>query len=262
MSASAPGGSPLLLSRLVLGVVLREPMATAPLEQLLRDEARTALGAVELPDAVARVALPVAGSPAGSPETAYDEVLASGLSNGVLLGGLDAVVELAVPSSHGASRVVTGFAGIGDRLKATVDADASMAVVGTDFVIVDGDAPIQLFYFMRRNPSLTLQGFTETWRDQHTKVARFTPGLAGYRQLHADAALSADAARSAGVGRADVDGVAQEWFDTIDAFLSATGAPAEFREQAKASESRFNDLQKVTAVLTNVGAPLRGGDAV
>jgi hypothetical protein len=49
-----------------------------------------------------------------------------------------------------------------------------------------------------------------------------------------------------------VDGVALEWFVGVDAFLSATDAPLEFRVRARQSESKFNDLSKAVAVLTEV----------
>jgi hypothetical protein len=261
MSQPPPVVAGVPCSRLVLGLVLREPAGPARLGNHLQDEALAALDVVGLDEAVARVAMPIPGSPPETQRTGYDEVLVSGLSNGVLLGGIDAILELAAPANHDAALLTPGFGGLAERLGDLVDADASVAVVGTDFVVLDGDAPIQLFYFMRRNRALTVEQFTETWRDQHTRIARFTPGLAGYRQLHASAALSAEAARAAGVGQCDVDGVALEWFSDFEAFLSATGAAPEFREQAKASESRFNDLERATAVLTRTSTTTRSVDA-
>jgi hypothetical protein len=249
--------SPTRYTRLVVGVTCRVSRTAGEIRPFLRDEATAALKNVDIPGAFARIAFPIPGRGAGEPATAYDEVLEQGLMNGVHLGGLDAVLDVAVPVDGDRGRVVDALAGFGERHADVVDADACIAAVGTDFVILDGTAAIQLFYFMRRNPALTLTEFSDTWRDQHTKVAQFTPGLSGYRQLHLDAELSAAAGAHAGVGTVDFDGVALEWFDGVDAFISATSAPPEFLEQAKASEARFNDLGRVTAVLTTVDDVIR-----
>jgi EthD domain len=255
-------GQPALYSRLVLGVGCRDPQSPDGVHSRLRDEARRALQSLDAAGSFARIAFPIPPSVARAPRTDYDELLDHGLMNGVQMGGVDAVLDIAIPSSGDRQSLVDAIAGFGDRHADVFDLPASIAVIGTDFVILDGVASIQLFYFMRRNPSITLAEFTDTWRDQHTKIAQFTPGLSGYRQLHVDDALSESAAVSAGVGLANVDGVALEWFDGVEAFISATSAPPEFLEQAKASESRFNDLGAVTAVLTDVRETLLGaGDA-
>jgi hypothetical protein len=218
----------------------------------LREEAAAAVKLIDVPGACARVAHPVSGHAPGEPGTGYDALLADGLMNGVRLGGLAAVLDVAVPHDVDASVPVEALAGFGARHADVIDAAASIAVVGTDFVILDGTAPVQLFYFMRRNPALTPAEFTDIWRDQHTKIAQFTPALSGYRQLHVDPERSAAAGATTGIGTVDVDGVALEWFADADAFVTATSAPPEFLDQAKASEARFNDLGRVTAVLTTV----------
>jgi hypothetical protein len=243
---------PVLYSRLVLGLVARPGIATVDLVEPLRREAAEALRLIADESAFARLALPVKRENIGTPESGYDELFTTGLTNGVIPGGIDAIVDVAVPSKTDQKSLVLAVAGIDGRLGQVVDVDLSVAVVGTDFVILDGEGPIQLFYFMTRRTELDLVEFTRTWRDEHTKISKFTPGLSGYRQLHSDAVLSMLASESTGIRGPRVDGVALEWFDGVDAFLKATGSTLEFRAQARESESKFNDLSKAVAVLTEV----------
>jgi hypothetical protein len=241
-----------LFTRLVVGIVGCEPTPREDLHALLRNEALTSLKNLPVDGSFARIAFPILRGSSDATD-GYRAILDGGLMNGVRLGSLDAILELSVPAATDPkASLVDALAGFAERNADGIDRSESIVAVGTDFVILDGDADIQLFYFMRRNQALTLREFTETWRDEHTKVSRFTPGLSGYRQLHVDAELSASAAESSGIKRADVDGVALEWFTGVDAFINATSAPPEFLEQAKASESRFNDLSRVTAILTRV----------
>ena len=253
--------APPLFSRLILGAATRERQPTEQVIEVFREEAAHALKAVGIQGAFARIALAIPRGESTAPTTPYDELLDHGLMNGVRLGGVDVALDVAIPAIEDPDVLVGALAGLADRRGDVIDVEHAVVMIGTDFVILDGDAPLQLFYFMRRNRSLTHDEFIDTWRDQHTKIAQFTPGLSGYRQLHGNEELSLAAACSAGVERADVDGVALEWFSTIDAFISATSAPPEFLEQAKASEARFNDLERATGVLTRVHEQIPGVDS-
>jgi hypothetical protein len=243
---------PVLYSRLVLGLIARPGIAADGLVEALREEAAEALRMMAVEGAVARLALPVRQGTHGGSKAGYDDLFITGLTNGVTLGGIDAIVDVAVPSESDPKSLVLALAGLDGRLGHVVDVESSLAVVGTDFMILEGEGPVQLFYFMRRRRRLDLLEFTTTWRDEHTKISKFTPGLSGYRQLHSDATLSTLASERAGIRGPRVDGVALEWFDGVDAFLSATDAPLEFRVRARQSESKFNDLSKAVAVLTEV----------
>jgi hypothetical protein len=83
-----------------------------------------------------------------------------GLSNGVRLRGFGAVldIDLADTSVHEVVSVLDGAAG---RLGTSVDADASAVVAGCTFTFVEGDGELQLFYCMRRLPSVTHARFGE-----------------------------------------------------------------------------------------------------
>ncbi len=91
--------------------------------------------------------------------------------------------------------------------------------------------------------------FSRYWREQHSQIGKVTPGLAGYRQLHADVDRSSALAEAVGVEIHDIDGVALEWFRDMAAFLAAVGSPPSHAEAAKSSEDNFNDISRATAIV-------------
>ena len=224
---------------------------TAQLHDALRREAKKALSTMSVADAAYRVSARVPPS-GGVPPPPYDLILERGLANGVKLGGFSAVIEVSCPAPGGLDELAGSVDGIGQRLGALIDRDRSSAVVGTDLVILDGGGPVQLFYCMRRAPDTTHEAFCEFWAKQHTKIATTTPGLSGYRQLHASLAHSHVAAEAAGLPVSEINGVALEWFRAMDGFVSAVGGPAEFTEAAKASEEQFNNLGGATSIIGSV----------
>jgi hypothetical protein len=195
--------------------------------------------------------------PPDDPNSSYSQILERGLANGVHLGGFDVVVEVSTPAGQPLDSLVPCFAGLADRVRAYAVVGKSRIVVGRDLVIVDGDGDIQLVYAMRRSPGTTHDEFSRFWAEQHTKVAVSTPGLLGYRQLHVEPQLSAQAARLAGLPAGEIDGIALEWFATFDDFAGAVGGPAQFRTRAKQSEVQFNDLDGVSAILASTVASSR-----
>jgi hypothetical protein len=238
-------------NRLLLLLAAPGDVITAPLRNAVVHEAKMALGRMSVADASYRVAARVPPSGA-SPAPAYDQILERGLANGVMLGGFSAVLEVSCPASDGFDELVGCVDGIGTRMGSLIERDRSLAVVGTDVVILDGGGPVQLFYCMRRSSDTTHEAFCEFWRQQHTKIATTTPGLTGYRQLHADLEHSRRAADAAGLPQSEINGVALEWFRAMEGFVSAVGGPAEFTTAAKASEEQFNDLAGATAIIGTV----------
>jgi hypothetical protein len=235
------------LSRVVLLVAAAPTAQKASLAEALQIGAERALKSRPIDASGSRVLFPLPEpAEAGSD---YDRILREGLSNGVKLGGFDAVVELNAPDPGALPDLVRSFAEIRASAGALIDPARTAAVAGTDVVIVEGTGPVHLVYGMRRKAGTSHQDFSRYWEQQHTTVAKFTPGLAGYRQLHADPELSKAAAGAAGVDLSDVDGVALEWFATLADFCSAVGAPVDFKARAKSSEVQFNDLQRATAIV-------------
>ena len=238
-------------NRVLLLLAAPGDVVTASLREALVREAKDALSRMSVADAAYRVAARVPPSGA-SPAPAYDQILERGLANGVMLGGFTAVLEVSCPASAGFDQLSACVDGVGARLGSMIERERSLAVAGTDVVILDGGGPVQLFYCMRRSSDTTHEAFCEFWAQQHTKIATTTPGLTGYRQLHADLDASRRAADAAGLRQSEINGVALEWFRAMEGFVSAVGGPAEFTTAAKASEEQFNNLAGATAIIGTV----------
>ena len=181
----------------------------------------------------------------------YEFVVENGLSNGVKLGGFDVVLDLAIDGGapQDANDVIA--AAVAD-LGTAIDRERSAVVVGKVHVLMEGTGDTQLFYGMRRLPEVSVEEFGRYWREQHAEVGKVTPGLAGYRQLHADGPATRAAAAAAGLGISDFDGVALEWFATVDDFVSAVGSRPSHGVKAKASESNFNDIARAVPTVATV----------
>jgi hypothetical protein len=190
-------------------------------------------------------------SPWRADDTAYDAVLEHGLSNGVRLGGFDVALSVTVSDEMGPA-LLDAVDGETDRLGDALDATRSAVAVGPDHSILDGHGAVQLFYCMRRLPRVSHDEFSRYWLEQHSKVGVVTPGLASYHQLHADPESTARAAKLAGFGISDVDGVALEWFPDMAGFITAVGSPPSHASTAKSSESNFNDIDRATAIVGRV----------
>ncbi len=104
--------------------------------------------------------------------------------------------------------------GVAQNLGDLIDPDRSAAVAGTEEIFIPGDGPLAGMYAVRRRPGDTYEQFHDFWRLEHTKLSMHIPGFR-YRQLHAVGYSSERAAHVAGVGVADVDGVIEYFFDSI-----------------------------------------------
>jgi hypothetical protein len=245
------------VNRVLLLVTARDRAQAGQMAEPLRVGAERALKALNVDGAESHVLMPIVGSQ--GPPSEHGRVVPDGLSNGVKLGGFDAAVEVTVPAGQALSALVGCLEEVRESAGHVLDLARSAAVAGTDVVILEGDAPIRLVYGMKRKPGTTHRDFCRYWETRYTSVTRFTPGLVGYYQLHADPHASRRAARAAGVGRHDLDGVALLWYRSLDDFAAATalvgplvphaGSPVPFKDRAVAEERRFSDLNQVTAIV-------------
>jgi uncharacterized protein (TIGR02118 family) len=100
---------------------------------------------------------------------------------------------------------------------ALVDEAGSGSLIADEVVIVDGTPPpdaVTMFAFLNRLPGTERTTFQQYWRDHHGPIAGRVPGLRRYVQNHT-------------IGDRDdsYDGIAQTWFDDLDAMrTSATSA--------------------------------------
>ncbi len=106
---------------------------------------------------------------------------------------------------------------------------------------------VKLFALIRRRPGLGVEEFRTHWRDVHGPLIRDTPELARhivrYEQhpRHRDDALS---------GTTGVDGVAVQWFRSIDDFAAFVAEPA-YSELVAPDERRFLDVDSIEFLVTD-----------
>lgn len=106
---------------------------------------------------------------------------------------------------------------------------------------------VKLFALLRRRPGLTHEEFVAHWRDRHGPLIRDTPDLARhlvrYEQhpRHRPDALS---------GTEGIDGVAVQWFASIDDFVGFISEPA-YAELVAPDERRFLDMDRLEFVITD-----------
>lgn len=112
--------------------------------------------------------------------------------------------------------------GLVDR--SLIDEATSDSVVAEEVVIVDGlsspDA-VTMFAFLNRLPSSDRATFQKYWRDHHGPIAGRVPGLRRYIQNH-----------TIGDGDDPYDGIAQTWFDDLDAMRASATSPELARTRA------------------------------
>ena len=105
---------------------------------------------------------------------------------------------------------------------------------------------VKLFAVLRRRPGMSVEEFVAHWRDRHGPLIADEPSLARhivrYEQhvRHRPEPLS---------GTEDVDGVAVQWFTSMDAFVAFMSEPA-YSELIAPDERRFLDLERLEFVIT------------
>ena len=135
------------------------------------------------------------------------------------------------------ARAVSGVAA---ELGPLIDPARSAAVAGDEHVIVPGEQPLTLAMAIRRLPALTHEQYIEHWSTVHAELGRAVPGSQGYRQVRPVAQLSRRVAAAAGVGVADLDGVALAYYADERAFFAIMGN-AEVAGPLLADERTFID---------------------
>ena len=115
---------------------------------------------------------------------------------------------------------------------------------------------VKLFAMLRRRSGMTSEEFVEHWRGHHGPLIAGEPTLARhivrYEQhvRHLPDALS---------GTEGVDGVAVQWFRSIDDFVGFISEPA-YAELIAPDEQRFLDMSRVEYVITDEPTVVIDGD--
>lgn len=115
---------------------------------------------------------------------------------------------------------------------------------------------VKLFAVLRRRSGMTSEEFVEHWRDRHGPLIAGEPTLARhivrYEQhvRHIPDTIA---------GTPDVDGVAVQWFRSIDDFVGFISEPS-YAELIAPDEQRFLDMSKVEYVITEEPTVVIDGD--
>jgi uncharacterized protein (TIGR02118 family) len=84
---------------------------------------------------------------------------------------------------------------------------------------------VKLVFCLTRRSDLTEEEFHRTWRDEHAPLVRSQAaalGIRRYVQSHAAHPALSDALAATRHTPARYDGVAELWFDSVDALVAAT----------------------------------------
>jgi uncharacterized protein (TIGR02118 family) len=100
---------------------------------------------------------------------------------------------------------------------------------------------IKLVYCITRRTDLSFDEFSRYWHDVHGPIGRRIPGLRRLVQSHL-------VAHPAGMRAADFDGMAELWFDDLEALQRAM-ASAEWRASTL-DEANFIDGARTALFLT------------
>lgn len=107
---------------------------------------------------------------------------------------------------------------------------------------------IKLICFVKRNPALGAEEFHEHWRERHAAIIVETPDLAGrvvrYEQNHRPLDDYGQP------GRTDFDGVAIQWFDSMDDFVGMVSSDG-YRDRLAPDEELMLDRDGLRWILTD-----------
>jgi len=120
---------------------------------------------------------------------------------------------------------------------------------------------IKLVFVIRRREELSHEEFHRYWLEEHGPLARRlleSLGARRYVQTHTlDTDLHAQLAATRGTAEA-YDGLAEVWWDSLDALLAAAGSEAgrSANETLTADEARFIDFERSSFFITEEHAIL------
>lgn len=138
---------------------------------------------------------------------------------------------------------IDALAGVADELAPLIDADRSMAIVGTDRVFIEpaAPAPVRYQYLMHRRADFTHADYLDRYETVHFAFGIRTPNIDGYVQLHVDLDASLGLGEATGLRAAPCDSMSELHLRSIDHFLEGIAAHPEVGREATEDEERFVD---------------------
>ena len=162
----------------------------------------------------------------------------------------DASVSLAAEQGS-LERLIAALPIVVQQFGDVIDRDQSAALAGVERVIVAGEEPLVHLFALRRLPSISNEEFHDHWFTIHSGLGHTIPGIGAYNQFHADADASAQAAKTAGVGYGDYDGVAETFCADLAAFNTIMTS-AEVADEGISDQREFIDASRSTAALYEI----------
>lgn len=101
---------------------------------------------------------------------------------------------------------------------------------------------VKVIAIIKRPAGMTVEAFQQHWRTSHADVVAKLPGLRRYVQSHT---LLAGYRK----GEPAWDGIAELWFDSMDALRALRGTPA--YAAVEADEARFIDRSTMVSIVTD-----------
>lgn len=99
----------------------------------------------------------------------------------------------------------------------------------------------------RRRPDMTHEQFVRHWRDVHGQLFASQPVVQQHVRRYVQSRLIANAPK--GIALANIDGVAQLWFDDLDGFNGVFGSQ-NYREVIRPDEEKFTDDRLVRLIFS------------
>jgi hypothetical protein len=155
----------------------------------------------------------------------------------------EAALEIGIEDAP-LTRIIEAADGLGERLGPVVDARESYALAGREYVFSPGETETVLFVVIGRDLALSFEDHHRHWLNHHGWLVK--PGADasgnGYRQFHADPKASSLAARRAGVGRHEFEGIAVAYYPDADFYLRVM-SNADRLAPILEDERRFIDME-------------------
>ena len=101
---------------------------------------------------------------------------------------------------------------------------------------------VKLVYCITKKADLSVEEFQRYWREVHGPIAAAIPGVRRYVQSHGVSSPLGDTSRPT------FDGVAELWWDDVDAMRAAMGSPEV--QAAIEDERKFIDHTRVAMLVT------------
>ena len=113
---------------------------------------------------------------------------------------------------------------------------------------------VKLVFCCRRRPDLSPEAFQRYWLDNHGPLVRSAreamPGMVRYVQSHTLDTPANDALRASRGSGEPYDGIAEVWFESVEALGMASEEALAVGQRLLEDEQRFLDLEHCSLFLT------------